>query len=157
MNEETLTDRIIALLEREELPYRLMRHEPVRTSEEAARVRGTPLEQGAKALVFRAGGRHVLLVLPADRRVDSRVVKRALGVKDLRMVSPEELLELTGLEPGSVPPFGNLMGLPTYVDERLLSLPRISFNVGSRSESVVMSPDDYRRLVQPEVGRFAAE
>lgn len=157
MTGDTLTDRIIALLEQEGVPHQLMRHEPVRTSEEAARVRGTPLEQGAKALVFRAGDRHLLLVLPADRRVDSRAVKRALGVKDLRLVSPEQLLELTGLEPGSVPPFGNLMGLPTYVDERLLALPRISFNIGSRSVSVVMSPDDYHRLVQPEVGQFAAE
>jgi prolyl-tRNA editing enzyme YbaK/EbsC (Cys-tRNA(Pro) deacylase) len=33
------------------VPFRLLEHAPVRTSEEAARVRGTPPEAGAKALV----------------------------------------------------------------------------------------------------------
>jgi len=132
----------------------VLTHPPVRTSEEAAQVRGTPLEQGAKALVFQADGRHILLVLQAHRRVDSRAFKRTFGVKDLRMVSPHDLKTLTGLEVGAVPPFGHLLNLPTYADERLLTLPCISFNAGSRSTSVVMSPQDYARLEQPTIGRF---
>jgi Cys-tRNA(Pro) deacylase len=137
--------------------FRTMTHEPVRTSEEAAQVRGTPLEQGAKALVFRADGRVVLLVLPANRRIDTRAFKNAFGVKSLAMVSADELRELTGLEVGAVPPFGHLMRLPTYVDERLLELPQISFNAGSRRFSVIMSTADYRRLSDGIVGRFASE
>jgi Ala-tRNA(Pro) deacylase len=152
-----LTQRLVALLEEGGARFKLMRHEPVSTSEEAARVRGTPLEQGAKALVFRADGQAVLLVLPASRRIDSRAFKRAFGVRDLRMVSPDELRDLTGLEVGAVPPFGNLLDLPTYVDERLLDLPQISFNAGSRSVSVVMATDDYRRLAAPTPERFASD
>lgn len=152
-----LTERLLAYLDENGVEHRVMHHEPVRTSEEAARVRGTPLESGAKALVYRADGRPVLLVLPADRRIDSRAFKGTFGVKNLSMVSPEELHELTGLEVGAVPPFGNLMGLDTYVDERLLDLPVISFNAGSRTTSVVMKPGDYRRLVNPTVARYASD
>jgi hypothetical protein len=31
----------------------------------------------------------------------------------------EEVMEMTGLAPGSIPPFGSLFGLPTLCDERL--------------------------------------
>jgi Ala-tRNA(Pro) deacylase len=154
---EDLTGRLIAYLRDNDANFEVMQHEPVRTSEEAARVRGTPLEQGAKALVFRADDRSVLLVLPANRRIDTRAYKRAFGIKNLRMVSAEELRLMTGLDVRAVPPFGHLMGLPTYVDEGLLALPRIAFNAGSRSTSVVMATGDYARLADAVAGQFAGE
>jgi len=152
-----LTERLISFLREDNADFSVVTHEPVRTSEEAARVRGTPLEQGAKALVYRADGRPVLLVLPANRRVDTRAFKQAFGVKDLRMVSADDLRDLTAMEVGAVPPFGSLMGLPTYVDERLLALPRISFNAGSRTTSVIMAVADYVRLAGAAPARFAAD
>lgn len=155
--DETITERLTAFLRASDAAFTVMTHAPVRTSEEAARVRGTPLEQGAKALVFHADDRTVLLVVPADRRIDTRAFKRAYGVKNLRMVSADELHALTGLEPGAVPPFGALFGLPTYVDERLLTLPRIAFNAGSRGTSVVLATADYARLANATAGHFAAD
>src|SRR5262245_27737056 len=94
----------------------VLRHEPVYTSEQAAAVRGTPLASGAKALVVKAGADFVLLVLPADRKLDSRKARDGLGVKALRFATREEVEQLTGLQPGSIPPFGSLFGLPTYCD-----------------------------------------
>lgn len=155
--DQSLSDLLVAFLEENGADFTVMTHEPVRTSEEAARVRGTPLEQGAKALVFRADDAVVLLVLPADRRVDARAFKRLFGTKNLYLVSPEELRDLTGLEVGAVPPFGNLLGFPTYVDERLVALPRISFNAGSRTRSVILATSDYLRLVGAMQGQFASE
>jgi Ala-tRNA(Pro) deacylase len=155
--DETVTGKLVAYLREHDAAIELLTHAPVSTSEEAARVRGTPLEQGAKALVCRADGRPVLLVVPANRRVDARAFKRVFGVKDLRMVSADELAALTGLEVGAVPPFGALLGLPTYVDALLLDCPRIAFNAGSRSVSITMATPDYARLAQATVGRFASE
>lgn len=152
---DSVTDRLVARLDADGTPYRLLRHAPTRTSEESAQVRGTPLRQGAKALVFRAGGAPVLIVIPADRRADSRAVKRLLGVKDLRFIGPDDLAALTGLEPGAVPPFGSILGLPTYADEDLLAQPEISFNAGDRGVSVILPTDAYRRIEQPFVGRLS--
>jgi prolyl-tRNA editing enzyme YbaK/EbsC (Cys-tRNA(Pro) deacylase) len=56
-----------------------------------------------------------------------------------------------------VPPFGHLLGFQTYVDARLLELPRIAFNAGSRTTSLVMAPTDFQRLEQPIVGHFALD
>lgn len=155
--EESLTNRLIAFLEAEGADFRVMTHEAVTTSEEAARVRGTLPEQGAKALLCKADDRSILLVLPGNRRMNSRAFKQAFGVANLRMVSREELYDLTGLPVGAVPPFGNLLGFATYVDADLLTLPRIAFNAGSRTTSVIMATADYTRLVQPTVASFATE
>jgi Cys-tRNA(Pro) deacylase len=155
--ERTLTDRLVEYLRQHDADFVVMTHEPVRTSDEAAQVRGTPLEQGAKALVFRADDHPVLLVLPANLRIDTRAFKKAFGVKNLAMISADDLRDLTGMEVGAVPPFGSLMGLPTYVDERLLELPRISFNAGSRTTSVILAVSDYKRLASAISGRFATE
>src|SRR5437016_14570876 len=100
-----VTDRLLALLRANAVDFQVLTHDPVHTSQEAARARGTPLEQGAKALVFQADGRTVLLVVQAHRRVDTRAFKRTVGVKNLRMVAADDLKALTGLDVGAVPPF----------------------------------------------------
>ena len=153
--DESVAERLIALLKTKGASFEVLHHEPVRTSAEAALVRGTTMEQGAKALVFQADDRMLLLVLPANLRVDTRAFKRALGVKNLRMIDAGALLEHFGLEVGAVPPFGHLFGLVTYLDEGLLSQPQIAFNAGSRSMSVLLATPDYVRLEKPITGRFA--
>lgn len=129
--------------------YTLLFHRPVLTSEEAAAVRGTPLTSGAKALVLKAEDRFILAVLPADRKLDSRRLRQQLGVKSLRFASRQELLALTGLTPGAVPPFGSLFGLPTYCDPGLLQQPEINFNIGDNAVSMHLATQDYLRVEHP--------
>jgi len=147
--------RVQALLEQQEVVFEVLRHEPVYTSEEAARVRGTPLSSGAKALVCKGDDCFVMFVVPADRRLASGPARRAKGWKKLRFASREEVEQLTGLEPGSIPPFGSLFGLPTLCDQRLGQSALINFNAGDHSISVSMRHDDYLRVEKPELGTFA--
>ena len=153
----SVTSRIQELLRDHDVTFTFIEHAPVKTSQEAAAVRGTPLHEGAKALVFAADETTVLAVVPADKRVGTRAFKRAFGIKNLRMLTPEELRELTGLPVGAVPPFGSVLDLPTYVDNGLLENERISFNAGSQTASIVMACRDYIAVEQPTLGEFAAE
>ena len=153
----SVTERIQALLRDRGIVFTFKEHAPVKTSQEAADVRGTPLHEGAKALVFAADAAMVLAVVPAHRRVGTRAFKRAFGVKNLRMIAPDELRELTGLPVGAVPPFGSVIDLPTYVDRSLLDNERISFNAGSRTASVIMACQDYIAVEAPTIGDFAEE
>src|SRR6185503_19425525 len=116
---DTVFARLSALLNAKSIPFEILCHAPVFTSEEAAAVRGTPLASGAKALICRADEQFFMIVLPADRKLASKAVRKAGGIKSLRFASREEVEQLTGLQPGSIPPFGNLFGLPTWCDERL--------------------------------------
>ena len=148
-------EKILALLREHNVPHRVMEHEAVFTSEEAARVRGTRLEQAAKALVFRADGRPLLFVIPGDRRVDAKTFKKLHRVKDLRMATREEIGELTGLTPGSIPPFGRLFGLPVYFDEALLAHDRVVFNAGSHTRSIEMPPQSLASINQATIGSYS--
>jgi len=142
-------ERLREHLERAGVAFTLLEHEPVFTSEQAAAVRGTPLSSGAKALVMKAGEKFVILVLPADRKLDSRKARSGLAVKALRFASKEEVETLTGLQPGSIPPFGSLFGLPTYCDPALAENPSINFNAGDHAVSIQMSYSDFAAVEKP--------
>lgn len=132
------------------ITYRHLTHAETRTSAESAEVRGEPLENGAKALLMKAGEGFRLFVLSAARKADSGAIKRHLGVKSVRFATADELLSLTGLVPGSVPPFGEpLLPFKLYVDSHLPTLERVAFNAGSLTESLIMGAADYVRAAVP--------
>jgi Ala-tRNA(Pro) deacylase len=149
--EVSVCDRLQEHLKQNGIPFTVLRHEPVFTSEQAATVRGTSLASGAKALVVKAGEKFVLLVLPADRKLDSRKARDALGVKSLRFASKEEVQSLTGLQPGSIPPFGSLFQLPTYCDPALGENQSINFNAGDHAISIQMNYADYIQVERPQM------
>jgi Ala-tRNA(Pro) deacylase len=142
-------ERIEELLRKAAVPFSVHRHAPVFTSQEASAVRGTSLASGAKALVVKAGDAFVLLVMPADRKLDSRKARAALGAKAIRFATPEEVERLTGLRPGSIPPFGSLFGLAAYCDPALSENPSINFNAGDHAITVEMTCADYLAVEKP--------
>jgi prolyl-tRNA editing enzyme YbaK/EbsC (Cys-tRNA(Pro) deacylase) len=148
---------LVAELRRAGVAFEVTRHAPVYTSAEAAAVRGADLHSGAKALIVKAGDRFVMIVLPADLSLDGRAVNKALGCKSIRFANKEEVISLTALEPGSIPPFGSLFNLPTYCDARLAESPHINFNAGAHALSISMPYEDYVAAEQPSLGHYAAK
>ena len=159
MTQGPITSSIVALLTERGVAHRLVEHEATPTSADSARARGEALSTGAKALVLKVDDRFVNLVLRPTRRLDSPKTRRALGAKKLRFAKPEELLELTGLVPGSVPPFGApILDLPLHVDDSIEAEDKVAFNAGDLCVSVVMETSDYLDLVGREVvGSFSKE
>ncbi len=150
--------KIKDLLNQRKAWFEFFEHEPVRTSEEAAKIRpGYSLKQGAKAIIVRVkekGGNKYfsMLVVPGDKRFDTDKVKQILNAKDIRFATEGEVKEMTnGVEPGGVPPFGNLFGLKVMADPSLFSNEKIIFNAGDRSYSIAMRSEDYKKIVEPEI------
>ncbi|MDA1266867.1 MAG: hypothetical protein O2816_17440 [Planctomycetota bacterium] len=159
MTRGPVTDAIVALLSERGLEHRLVEHEATPTSADSARARGEDLSTGAKALVLKVDERFVNLVLRPTRRLDSPKTRRALGAKKLRFATAEELFELTGLVPGSVPPFGApILDLPLHVDDSIEAEEKVAFNAGDLRVSVVMGTADYLSLVgRDAVGSYSKE
>ena len=130
-------------------------HSPVYTSAEAAEVRGASLHSGAKALIIKGGENFLMVVIPADLSLDSHALRTLLGTKKLRFATKEEVLDLTGLTPGSIPPFGTLFKLSTYCDERLADNERINFNAGDHCVSIQMTYADYIAYESPRIAKVA--
>ncbi len=151
-----VVDQIISLLEERHFWFETFEHEPVRTSEEAAKIRsGYTLDQGAKALIVRvkyssSDKKFVMLVVPGNVRFDKQKTSEYLKTKDIRFATEDEVSEITsGVELGGVPPFGNLFGLQVIVDPSLLQHEKIIFNAGDRRFSVAVYSKDYVTLVKP--------
>src|SRR5580693_563172 len=139
----TIVEAIYEWLDREAVVFREVHHEPTRTSEDSARARGEELRIGGKALLIKVDAEFRLFVLSADRKLDSAAIRTHFGAKKTRFASPEELLELTGLVPGCVPPFGApILSFPLYIDPSVLENQRIAFNAGSLTDSVILGIDD---------------
>lgn len=147
---------ITKLLDERGISYRLMEHEPVRTSAEAARVRGVELHTGAKALVVETEKGLHLAVLPADERLDWRKLRHALGADRVSLASRDEVEAVTGLQVGAIPPFGNLLDLETIFDNAVLANEVVRFNAASRSHSIEMRSEDLAAIVKPSVASITA-
>ncbi|MFZ5365943.1 MAG: aminoacyl-tRNA deacylase [Patescibacteria group bacterium] len=152
---QVVFEEIIRLLQANKINYYLFEHEPVYTSEQAAKVRGSSLKGGAKALIFVADGKPIMIVVPGDKKVDIGRFKEVEKIDDLRMATPEEVVQLTGLQIGAVHPLGNLHNLPVYVDKSLGRNQEIVFNAGLHTKSIRMKYQDYFCLVKPSLGDFA--
>ena len=144
-------ERIRSLLRDSGAPYREAHHQPTRTSLEAADARGESIRIGGKAIVAKVNKSFRLFVLSAALELNSRAICRHLQAQRFRFAGRDELLDLTGLVPGCIPPFGRpILDLDLYVDSSILENDRIAFNAGSLTDSIVMGREDYIRIAEPE-------
>lgn len=149
-------EKIVTLLDSNNASYRVVEHEPVRTSEEAAQVRGTALSQGAKAMVCRVKitsnqRQYVQAIFPADQQADFTKIAQAVGGKKASLATPEEAYALTDCLMGSVPPFSFNSEVMLIIDPTLATRhEEISFNAGLRERSIILNTQDYLRIVAPQ-------
>ena len=95
---------------------------PLRTSRQ---------QQFAKTVMLKVDGKLAMMVMPAAYRVDLTRLSRALGGDMVELASEAEFKDaFPDCELGAMPPFGNLYGMPVYVDSRLAQQPEIAFNAG---------------------------
>ena len=141
------------LLDRNNVTYKVITHDRVYTSEEAARIRGVPLHSGVKAMIVKSSEGFFLILVPGDMRVDFEKIKGRVG--KAKLAGPEEVFRVTGCEVGSVHPFGPLFGLQVFMDRRVLDSETVNFNAGMHEVSINMSPKDMTEIIKPEVGDYA--
>ena len=147
-------EKIKQFLDSSNIKYEVIEHEPVFTSEDAARVRGADLKIGAKSMIIRSEGKFYNFVLSAAKKLDWKKIKTLLKSDSVSLASPEEVKEAINCEIGSVPPFGSLYHLKVYCDPFLLENEFIDFNAGLHTISINMKSNDWLKLVNPEVVDF---
>ncbi len=141
-------EKLISFFDSLSITYTIIEHGETPSSLESAKARGEPLKIGAKAIIVKSKHGFSLCVMPADRRLDTKVLKKVLRSKSLRFASLEELEEITGLCKGAVPPFGCFFALNTIVDPLLFSEENVAFNAASLVKSVKMKSVDYKKALE---------
>jgi Ala-tRNA(Pro) deacylase len=154
MGEEE-TKRIIGLLTKLNIPFKHLVHEPVYTSEQASKIRKSPLHNGIKSMVLETERGVIIALISADLKLDLKKLKKKFNFKKLQMAPPELVKEKTSCEPGSVPPFGYIQPLPTYIDKSVFDHEQADFNVGLTTESIQIQTSELRKILSQKLLDFA--
>jgi Ala-tRNA(Pro) deacylase len=144
--------KLHAMLDEHEIEYDVETHPRAVTAQRLAAAEGISGHDVAKPVLLSVGGQLAMVVVPGARIVDLDRASEVLGHNEVRLASEDEFVSVfDDCEPGAEPPFGNLYGIPTFLDEGVRSRERIVFRDGSHTQTVTMAVADYVRLVQPEV------
>ncbi len=127
------------------------------TAEDAARAVGCKLSQIVKSLVFDCDGAPIVVMVPGDRRADSRKVAEAAGCRRAKIADAAQVRDSTGFEPGAVAPFPLPKVSKVFVDRQLLVHERVWIGAGSPSHMATLSPGDLVRLAKAQQMDAVAE
>ena len=151
MNENN--KKCFEILERLNLHPRVVTHEPILNYETANKVDEelglTGIETKTLFLKSKKSDNHYLFITLASERMDSKLLKNILGEK-ITMVTGDEMIELTGMQPGCMTPFGLKDGLiqKVVVDPKIYKEEKLILAFGSETMSVEMTPEDLKTILE---------
>lgn len=126
--------------------------ESVETVDEASRASGAPPSDIVKTLLLIVDGRPMAVLIPGDRKLDYRKLSDLMKASKIRMASPDEITELTGLMPGGLTPLSEcIRGLKVVVDSSVASKDRVWAGGGTPTSLVQVSVRDLLRVLKPLV------
>lgn len=145
-------EKLETYLRDNKVPYQVQHHALAYTAQEVAASEHVPGKMLAKVVMVKADGKMVMLVLPAPERVNLAQVSAVLGAKDVSLATEAEFAGLfPDCEVGAMPPFGNLYGVPVYVDKELAEDDVIVCQDGTHTDTLSLKYADFERLVKPKV------
>lgn len=137
--------------------YVVISHSKAYTAQGIAAIAHISGKELAKTVILKLDGDLAMAVLPAPYQLDLEKLRHLTGVGQVELASEREFKQhFRDCETGAMLPFGNLYGIPVYVEENLTLDHEIAFNAGSHYELIRMAYADFDRLVKPEVMEFAA-
>jgi Ala-tRNA(Pro) deacylase len=138
------------------VPYTVVPHRPAFTAQDDAAATHIPGRNWAKVVSCFIDGEPVEAVVPAPLLVNLDQLLDLAGGNAIRLANEGDLCGLfPGCELGAMPPLGPLYGQTVYVDSALASEPEIVFNAGTHWEAIALRWNDFVKMVNPIVGKFA--
>ena len=145
-------NRLRTYLDENDVRYVTMAHSQAYTAQEIAAASHIPGKAMAKTVMVKLDGRMAMVVVPALHKIDLEVLKRVSRSAQVELATEHDFkLLFPDCEPGAMPPFGHLYGLPLYMEESLKGGREIAFNAGTHTEVVKMDMADFERLAKPIV------
>ena len=129
-----MLERLQEYLDQNRVTYTHTAHPLAYTAREVAAAEHLPAREVAKAVIFLGDNGYRMAVLPANRLLDFQELRTVLGFTHARLATEQELAQLfPDCELGAMPPFGNLYGIPVYLDSSLLDDEMIAFKTPART------------------------
>jgi Cys-tRNA(Pro) deacylase len=94
-------------------------------------------------------GNPLLILMHGDKKVSTKALARALGIKSVKPCDPEAAHKHTGYHVGGISPFGTKNPLRVCAEASILNLSKIYINAGKRGLLAEMSPADLEKILDP--------
>ena len=136
--------------------YEVVSHPEAFTAQEQASTAHVSGWSWAKGVMVKKEDGYAMAVLPACCLIDIGRLRGLIGRGEIELASVEEIHRIAPTcEPGGVPPFGELFGMPTFVDESIALRRDITTPAGDLHTAIRMRASEYLRLASARIGRFA--
>ena len=140
-------DELFAALDRLGIAHPTVSHQPLFTVEESQSLRGQIPGGHCKNLFLKdEKGAVWLIVCLEDARIDLKATPAKIGSKRLTFGKPDLLMELLGVEPGSVTPLGLINDtanrITVILEERMMQEPLLNYHPLSNDATTTISSGD---------------
>ncbi|MDO4988309.1 MAG: YbaK/EbsC family protein [Synergistes sp.] len=118
------------------------------TVADASAAVGAPECEILKSILLSAahGKFFALALMSGTNRVDTKKIKKLLGVSALTFAQPEVCTEWSGFRPGGVPPIGYPQQPQTFIDADIFSYSTVWAAAGTDHAFFPVTPDELMRI-----------
>ena len=141
-------------LDKNKIKYNIVEHKKVYTTYDVAQTQKINLKTIAKSLLVKGDSKFALAVIPGNRKLDIEKLKKVMNkyidhigekrVKKLSIANETQIKRNFTKKIGVLTSFGSLYKVPTFVVKLLLKNKKISLNAGSFTESIEITPAQYK-------------
>ncbi len=144
----TIPSKVLKFLNKAKVKYEPIEHRIVYTAFDKAQTLKVPKKIVGKTLIIKKDEDLILVLISADKNLDTRKLKKIIKNKKLVLAS-EGLIKkrLKGVKVGAVPPFGSLWNIPTFVDKSLMKEKEVILNSGNYNFSIKIQPQILKNLI----------
>jgi len=138
--------KVLNFLEKSKIKFEIIEHKKVFTAFDKSQTLKVPQKIVGKTLVLKADKKLILALIPANKKLDLRKLKK-FGKKIELAKESQIKKKLKGVKVGAVPPFGVLWGLPTIVDSSFKKQKEMILNSGDWNYSIKISSKNLEKLI----------
>lgn len=148
VDQENIYLHIIKLLDDSAAEYKLFEHRAALTYAdlEAVQKEAGFFGTEGKCMVIKVDGEFIVYITTFGNKINFDLIKEKLGVKKIRLATPEELKEYFGAEPGCAYPFGFDENINIFVDPEIYNEEWFLFSPLYSTKTIQVKGKDLKKV-----------
>jgi len=149
----TSPEQVLVVMDDLKIPYELHHHEAVFTVAESQKVDGQIDAHHTRNMFLRTKKKQNFLVtLSNDTPIDLKKLEDVTQAKRFSFGSPDRLMEILGVYPGSVTPLSAMNAKPDDVtvilEEKMMGAEKVAYHPLLNTMTVVITPSDLLKFLK---------
>ncbi len=163
----SVSQKLVNYLAEKKINYELIEHRVVHTAWDLVKTLHLKKpEEVVKTLLVRTDKDPVMVLLPADKNLDKAKFKRVVNEwrkkRGLKAIKEIDFIKEAWIKKnikigklGVIPPFGQLLKMPVFIDNLVFKPTKIIVNAGEYGISLKIRTKDFVKSEQPVKGSFS--